>query len=317
MVRKRLQNKIAGSELTFPVCIIAAVAMWWWPQQAVSVHSLLGLVLCMLTTYIVMETNAQQHIIRIRTRIMSCVWLILSASFPFIHTLGEPLIAASFLSVSYLMLFRCYGKHRPQLTIFHAFLMLGAGSFCAPAMLLMVVPYFLYIAIFMRSLTRKAFWAGILGIVVPYWCYGVWCFAMGNMEDFTTRMANMVNCEMPSLEAITSLPLAWQVSAAVVALLSIVSILHYLNTNYDDKIRVRMILYIYVSQTLLLLALLVLQPALYQTTMALLVASASPLIAHYVSLSKGIVNTIVFVVFLLLTTGMAALNLCPALLTLL
>jgi hypothetical protein len=140
---------------------------------------------------------------------------------------------------------------------------------------------------------------------------------MGYMEDFTTRMADMVNCEMPSLEAITSLPLVSKISAGIVALLSIVSILHYLNTNYDDKIRVRMILYIYVSQTLLLLALLVLQPALYQTTMALLVASASPLIAHYISLSKGIVNTIVFVVFLLLTTGMAALNLCPALLTLL
>jgi hypothetical protein len=137
------------------------------------------------------------------------------------------------------------------------------------------------------------------------------------MQDFTTRLAGMAHIEMPSVEAITSLPLVCQVSAAVVALLSIVSILHYLNTNYDDKIRVRMILYIYVSQTLLLLALLVLQPALYQTTMALLVASASPLIAHYVSLSKGIVNTIVFVVFLLLSTGMAALNLCPALLTLL
>lgn len=264
-----------------------------------------------------METNTRQHIIRIRTRMMSCVWLILSASLSFMHPLGEPLVAATFLCISYMLLFRCYGKRRPQLTVFHAFVMLGLGSFCAPAMLLMVVPYFLYIAIFLRSLTHKAFWAGILGVVVPYWCYGVWCFAMGNMEDFTTRMADMVNCEMPSLEAITSLPLVSKISAGVVALLGIVSILHYLNTNYDDKIRVRMILYIYVSQTLLLLALLALQPALYQTTMALLVASASPLIAHYVSLSKGIVNTIVFVVFLLLTAGMAALNLWPALTTLL
>lgn len=317
MVRNRLQNKVAGSELTFPVCITAAVAMWWWPQQAVSALNLVGCLLCLLTAFVVMETNTRQHIIRIRTRMMSCVWLILSASLSFMHPLGEPLVAASFLCISYMLLFRCYGKHRPQLTVFHAFVMLGMGSFCAPAMLLMVIPYFLYIAIFMRSLTRKAFWAGILGIVVPYWCYGVWCFAMGDMEDFTSRMADMVNCEIPSLEAITSLPLVSKISAGIVALLGIVSILHYLNTNYDDKIRVRMILYIYVSQTLLLLALLVLQPALYQTTMALLVASASPLIAHYISLSKGIVNTIVFVVFLLLTTGMAALNLCPALLTLL
>lgn len=317
MVKNRLQNKVAGSELTFPVCIITAVAMWWWPQQAVSARDFVGLLLCLLTAFVLMETNTRQHIIRIRTRMMSCVWLILSASLSFMHPLGEPLVAATFLCISYMLLFRCYGKRRPQLTVFHAFVMLGLGSFCAPAMLLMVVPYFFYIAIFLRSLTHKAFWAGILGVAVPYWCYGVWCFTLGDIEDFTTRMADMASHEMPSLEAITSLPLVSKVSAGVVALLGIVSILHYLNTNYDDKIRVRMILYIYVSQTLLLLALLALQPALYQTTMALLVASASPLIAHYVSLSKGIVNTIVFVVFLLLTAGMAALNLWPALATLL
>ena len=92
-------------------------------------------------------------------------------------------------------------------------------------------------------------------------------------------------------------------------MLSIVSIIHYLNTNYDDKIRVRMILYIYVSQTLLLMAFLLLQPAHYQTTMALLVASASPLIAHYFALSKSILNTIFFLLSLLLVAGMATLNL--------
>ena len=247
MVKNRLQNKVAGSELTFPVCIITAVAMWWWPQQAVSAREFVGLLLCLLTAFVLMETNTRQHIIRIRTRMMSCVWLILSASLSFMHPLGEPLVAATFLCISYMLLFRCYGKRRPQLTVFHAFVMLGLGSFCAPAMLLMVVPYFLYIAIFLRSLTHKAFWAGILGVAVPYWCYGVWCFTLGDIEDFTTRMACMASHDLPSLEAITSLPLVSKVSAGVVALLGIVSILHYLNTNYDDKIRVRMILYICVA----------------------------------------------------------------------
>ena len=140
MVRNRLQIKVTGSELSFSVCITAAVAMWWWPQQAVSTLNLVGCLLCLLTAFVVMETNTRQHIIRIRTRMMSCVWLILSASLSFMHPLGEPLVAASFLCISYMLLFRCYGKHRPQLTVFHAFVMLGMGSFCAPAMLLMGVP---------------------------------------------------------------------------------------------------------------------------------------------------------------------------------
>ena len=283
--------------------------MWWLPQKEFSVQCLLGLVLCLLTTYIVMETNAQQHIIRIRTRMMSCVWLILAASLSFLHPMGEPIVAAAFLCVSYHLLFRCYQKHRPQALAFHAFLMLSLGSFCAPVMLPMAIPFFLYLAIFLRTLPKKAFWAGILGLTVPYWCYAVWCF----IDPLKTS---------PSLERLPFLfPIEWnptgflsmtfieQVSAGVVALLSIVSIIHYLNTNYDDKIRVRMILYIYVSQTLLLMAFLLLQPAHYQTTMALLVASASPLIAHYFALSKSILNTIFFLLSLLLVAGMATLNL--------
>ena len=119
----------------------------------------------------------------------------------------------------------------------------------------------------------------------------------------------MAQFEQPSLEALVEMPFAWQVSISLIILLSIVSILHYLHTNYDDKIRVRMILYIYMSQTLLLIAFLLLQPAHYQTTMALLIASASPLIAHYFALTSSILSNIFFVLTLLLTAGMATLNL--------
>ena len=298
---------------TLPFCVVAAVLMWWLPQRAFSVNCLMGLVLCMLTTHIVMETNAQQHIIRIRTRMMSCVWLLLAASLSFMHPLGDPLIAAAFLCVAYHLLFRCYQRHRPQAFVFHAFLMLGIGSFSAPVMLPMAVPFVLYQIFFLRSMTRKAFWAGILGLLVPYWCYAVWCFVMNDLEGFAARLTDMAHFEMPSVEAVKSLPFAWQVSAAVVALLAVVSILHYLRTNYDDKIRVRMFLYIYVSQTLLLMAFLVLQPEHYQTTMALLVASASPLIAHYFALTRSWLSTAFFLLSLLLTTGMAILNLWPTL----
>jgi len=112
------------------------------------------------------------------------------------------------------------------------------------------------------------------------------------------QITNLSNCQIVKLS-----------NVCVLSLLCIVSIIHYLRTNYDDKIRVRMILYIYVIQTLMLMAYLVLQPAQYETTMALLVASACPLIAHYIALSKGILNTIFFILSLLLVAAMATLNL--------
>lgn len=283
--------------------------MWWLPQQAFTIPHALGLALCLLTTYVVMETNARQHIIRIRTRMMSCVWLIMAASLAFMHPLGKPLAAAAFLCASYFLLFRCYQRHRPQAYAFHSFLMLSLGSFFAPIMLPMAIPFFLYLIVFLRSMTSRTFWAGILGLAVPYWCYAIWSFVTGNLESFVARLTDMAQAEMPSVEAITSMPFVCQVSAGVVAFLCLISILHYLNTNYDDKIRVRMFLYIYASQTVLLTAFLVLQPVHYETTMALLVASASPLIAHYFALTGSWFSTIIFLLSLLLTAGMATLNL--------
>ena len=300
---------MAGSVFTLPVCGVIAIALWWWPEGTFSVRNVLGLLLCLLTTYIVMETNAQQHVIRIRTRMMSCVWLVLSACLAFMHPLSDPLIAAAFLCTAYHLLFHCYQRHRPQALVFHVFLMLGVGSFFAPVMLPMAVPFFIYLIVFLRSLTRKAFWAGILGLIVPYWCYAVWCIidplktspSIGNLP-FILRIEGGV-------EGILTLPFSVQVSAAFIALLSVISIIHYLRTNYDDKIRVRMILYIYVSQTLLLMAFFLLQPAHYQTTMALIIASASPLIAHFFALSRSILSNLFFVLSLLLTTAVAVLNL--------
>lgn len=294
-----------------------ATALWWLPEQAFSVTNFLGLVLCLLTTYIIMETNARQHIIRIRTRMMSCVWLLLSACVPFMHPLEAPLISAAFLCVSYLLLFRCYQRHNPQQMVFHTFLMLGIGSFFAPVMLLMAILFYLYLILFLRSLTWKAFWAGILGLIVPYWCYAILAFlgfhnftisqfvshTISRFDYFTIPQFDLFTVQLSNCQIVKLS------NCAVIALLSVVSIIHYLRTKYDDKIRVRMFLYIYTIQTLLLMAYLIFQPMHYQTAMALIIASASPLIAHYFALSKGILNSIIFVLCLLLTAAMAVLNL--------
>ena len=308
-MKLRIQNKVAGSELTLPICTVAAVSLWWLPECAISLSNALGLVLCLLATYVVMETNNQLHIIRIRTRIMSCVWLVLATSLPFMHRLDNPLIAAALLCVGYLLLFRSYELHRPQAYVFHAFLLLSIGSIFAPLMLLMAVPFYLYLIFFLRSMTWKAFWAGILGLILPYLCYAAWLFLFSS-QPLSEALDLPYKCfEItfpPLLEKGSEVRLS---SFAVLALLSIFSIIHYLRTKYDDKIRVRMILYIYVSQTLLLLACLVLWPSQYETTMALLVASASPLIAHHIALSRSIAGTVFFILSLLLTAALATLNL--------
>ena len=309
MKQYKFQSKVAGSELTLPICILVAIALWWLPEGTFSLLNILGLALCLLITYVIMGTNTQLHIIRIRTHLMACVWLLLAACFPFMQPIGEPLIAASCLCISYLLLFLCYQRLHPQAYVFHVFLMLSLGSLCAPVMLPMAVLFYLYLIIFLRSITWKAFWAGIVGLITPCWCYAVWSFLTNSMPDFIAHLSAMAQMQLPSIGQVKALPFAWQLSAGIVALSCIVSILHFLRTNYDDKIRVRMYLYIYITQTLVLLAFLPLQPAHYPTTMALILVSACPLIAHYFALTGSRLSNLFFLLSLLLTAGMAVLNL--------
>lgn len=256
-----------------------------------------------------METNGIQQIIRIRTRMMACVWLVLASCLAFMHPCESPGISAFCLALSYYLLFRCYQLYDSTVWIFHSFLFLGIGSLFAAVMLPMGLLFYIYLIGFLRSLTWRGFWAGLLGLVVPYLGWGVWCFLIDKTEKILDFITTHFIWQPVSWEAITSMPFNWMISMGVVILLSLVGVFHYLRTKYNDKIRVRMILYIYTVQTILLILYIFLQPQEFQNTMALLLVSACPLIAHYFSLTRSWLSNAFFILSLLLCGTMAYFNL--------
>lgn len=292
-----------------PVCAVLATILWWWPQQAFSTSNIMGWVLCAVTAYICMETNSVQAIIRIRTRMMACAWLILASCLAFMHPLEAPAISAVCMAMSYYLLFRCYQLYNPAVWTFHSFLFLGIGSFFSAVLLPMALLYFIYLIGFLRSFTWRGFWAGILGLVTPYWCWSAWCFYTDNTDSLIDFATTHFLWKHTSWHALLNMPFNWKLSAGIVILLSLVSLIHYLHTRYNDKIQVRMILYIYTTQTILLIFYLLLQPHEYQNTMALLVVSACPIIAHYFSLTRTWVSNAFFILSLLLCGIMAYYNL--------
>ena len=307
--KNRFQNKVAESLATLPVCAVLATILWWWPQQSFATSNIIGWVLCALTTYICLETNGVQQIIRIRTRMMACVWLVLASCLAFMHPLDTPAISAVCMALSYYLLFRCYQLYDSVAWIFHSFLFLGIGSLFSAIMLPMGLLYYIYLIGFLRSLTWRGFWAGIVGLVLPYLGWAAWCFLMDKTDSMLDFITSHFVWHPISWKDIASLPFSWMVSMGVVILLSLVSVFHYLQTKYNDKIRVRMVLYIYTIQTILLIIYLFLQPQEFQNTMALLVVSACPLIAHYFSLTRSWLSNAFFFLTLLLCGAMAYLHL--------
>ena len=292
-----------------PVCAVLTTILWWWPQQSFATSNIIGWALCVLAAYVFMETNDVYNVIRLRTRMMACTWLVLASCQAFMHPFGTPAISAVCMALSYYLLFRCYQLYNSAAWIFHSFLFLGTGSLFAAVMLPMGLLFYLYLIGFLRSLSWRGFWAGLLGMALPYAVWGTWCFLTDKTDSILVFVTSHFVWHPVSLEAITSLPVSRMVSMGVVTLLSLVGVFHYLQTKYNDKIRVRMILYISMVQTILLLVYLFLQPGEFQNTMALLIVSACPLIAHYFSLTGSWLSNAFFILSLFLCGTMAYFNL--------
>lgn len=306
-LNNRLQNKVAGSVATLPVCTALATILWWCHGKEMSANQILSWVLCMLAAYVTMETNNVFNLIRIRTRLTSSLWILMAASMPFMQDVRSA-IAALCLSCSYFLLFRCYQMPRPEAFIYHAFLFLGIGLFISPVMLPTAVLFYAYLAGFLRSLTWKGFWAGLFGIATPAWCWFSWCLVTGNTERFLAYFAETIQTVPFGINDIASLPYTWMLSFGFMALLCIVGVAHFYLTNYNDKIRTRMMLYIYSLQTLFFLAAAIIQPSDFQTHCALLLVCGSPLIAHYFALTGSWLSNAFFVLMMFMYATVTFIN---------
>lgn len=309
MKRRRFQNRVVESIFTLPVCAVFAAVMWWWPKGSFSIDYLLGLLLCALTAYVILEINNVNALVRIRTRMVSCLWLLLAAGCGFLHTASAPLFATGCLVVSYSQLCRTYQRTDITIQAFHAYLLLALGSLVFPSMLLISVLYGIYLFAYMRSLNLRAMLSALMGLFVPYWLWMGWCLWQQDFSPLLTHLSDVVDFRIPVLADYTSQPLSVLSAWGLTSLLALVSIIHYLRNRYDDKIRVRMLLYIFVCQAMFLELAIFLQPQFLPFLLPMFMVSACPLIAHYFALTGSWISNAFFILSILLFAAVAVINL--------
>ena len=93
-----------------------------------------------------------------------------------------------------------------------------------------------------------------------------------------------------------------------VTFVSFVATVHYLRTYFNDKIRTRMYLYIYVMQIAAVWLLLLWQPDLYNLLMPLLMLCSCTIIAHFFALTGSIISNLFFVLSGLALGALTSIN---------
>lgn len=312
--------------MALPFMSLWAVGLWG-ATLAAHIELWPSLALFAVAVYLMVELNNRNALMRRYSRMVSCAYIALMMMCPWLVTdpeiMGVQLCVIAALS----LLFTTYQQREAVGRKYWAYLMIGVASVVWPPVLVLLPLLWIGEAAFLMSFSGRAFFASLLGVVTPWW------LAVPTVVylDMWPRLVEHVTASVPdaaSLAAFTftpALPLPPMEIAAVgfVAVLTVTGIVHFFRQSFHDNIHVRML---YQLLTLLAVAALVLAvavAALPWPTLpaarhmeALLVATASPLVAHFVTFSTTRLTGIVFFVMLALVAVFTVLNFLPFLWTL-
>ncbi|MCR5180696.1 MAG: hypothetical protein K6C30_05720 [Bacteroidaceae bacterium] len=180
-MRKRLQNKIAGSVFTLPTMCVVTTFLWWLPQGGYSQEYLWGWLLCALTTFVVLETATRNHLLRVRSQLIPSLLLLFMGICGFLHPLQEGTIVQFLLSCSMFYFLRTCDCQRPELDTFHAYLLLSLASLLWAPLLLLVPVLLLSQGVYLFSLQRRSLGAVFWGAVTPYAFWIVITFSLESL----------------------------------------------------------------------------------------------------------------------------------------
>ena len=293
---KLLQNRIAESGLVLPVMLGYSMVVWmiagllthsWWPQ----------FVCLVLSAYVMVEMSTTFALLRIRSRMVSGVFIALSCTMSFLFGSLSGGLVQLFFVMGLLLLLTTYQNEQMRGRIFYAFVLFGLSSVLSAHLLLFVPLLWVLMGTQLQSLTWRGWMASVIGLLTPYWFLSVWFIYQ---RDFTP-LAN----HFSSLMAFSPLPATylklsvahWMAYVLILAL-TVTGIVHFWRNSIDEKIRTRLIYGLFTSLTVACLLLTLLQPQLYDPLMRLAVVCASPFIAHFLTLTSSRITNIAFFVIL-------------------
>lgn len=304
---KHLQNKVAESRRTLPVAIFYSVAIWlvagliqqqWWIQFACFA----------LSTYLMIELNRINVLIRIFSRMVSVSFIMLSVASVFLFPSVTGNITTLCIIASLLPFYNSYQDKSSSGYTFYAFLCLGIGSLADVRLLWFVPVYWLMMATIVYSLCWRTFFASLIGLLTPYWFWMAWSLWQehGDMTKMADHLTALTDLQVPDY---ASLPVQQMLMLCLVVVLGITGMIHFLRTSSRDKIRTRQLYYSFFILGTAAFIFLALQPQHYDLLIRMMIIATSPLIGHFLALTNTKITNVAFFAIAAVVLVLTAVNL--------
>lgn len=288
---KRLQNIVTTSSFLLPVAAVICAFLWYFHNSKGELSQWMGLAFCAICTALVVELNNTHVLIRIRTRMVSTMFLLLWSCNGFLHPFQHGHVMILCMLICYHALFSVQQGAKSTGITFLIFLSLGFISLLIQPMSLLIVPFFLTLNYF-RSLSFRSFIAGILGFILPAWLVLSCCYLTDSLP-LALSYASDSSQWIPFQYATVDLHQA--AAMALLLILLVPSVLHFLQNNYQDKIRVRMLYYFMLWMLVYLFVGLCILPHLFNELFLMILLNSCPLIAHFFTLTNHKLSNLFFI----------------------
>ncbi len=306
MLRKKtFQNKVAGSRYSLPITATLAALVWVAVGLLVS-NIWVQFAFTIISTFLMVELNNHNSLMRTYSRMVSCSFLVLvtMAGLPHIE-LKSSIVTMCFIAF-YLIIWNGYQDKRSAGWTFYAFFCIGLAS-----MVFVQIGYFMpflwvMMLTFTLSFSIRTFFASIIGIIAPYWFAVGYYFYTDKIPELITHFTDFINYnEFFDYSQVTDHQV---INLSFIIMLTTIGSIHFIKNSYADKIRTRMIYESLIMLSLTSIAFIILQPQHIHELGSILIVCTSPLIAHFITYTKGKFTNITFILMLLILIVILAYN---------
>lgn len=304
---KRFQNKVAEGRFSLPIASIYGVLAllaaglinqnFWFP-----------ILLMALCVYLMAEMNNRNALLRIRSRMVSCCFIMLmSMSSMLLLDTNVSLALLCFVAYQFLIFYTCQNPGAVGI-VFYAFFFIGMASLISVHLLLLVPVLLLLLSRPLYGLSGRTMSAAVMATMVPYWMTIIYLIYIGDYEPLMAHFSPLADTSILfNYEKVT---IGMVINFAVVVVSMLTGIVHFMQNAYKDKIRVRLLFRMMIVLSLILMILIAVAPAMYNYLLPMMVVTVSPLIAHFFTFTDSRITNYTFITWLVITILITLYSLC-------
>ena len=186
----RLQRRISRSRKLLPAVAMIAVAIW--AASGLFSHNLWGQFACfVISTYLMVELNNSNALIRIYSRMMSCSYIIMVCMSPFLFHSTATMILSICMVATFIALFITYQDKHSMGWTFYGFTSLGIASVIDVRMIFFAPVMWGAMTFYLQSMTLRTFIASIFGLLCPYWFLSLYLIYTSDFAPATEHFSKL------------------------------------------------------------------------------------------------------------------------------